>query len=118
MQDVSPDPGSGGGGEGYEGHPGKLLPQRVELLVVWPEVVTPLGHTVGLVNNKPGEELAAVERGQGIQSLLTGGQPLWSEVEEAGEARASPEPGVHLGVAALVIPRVVLVPRDGPGPPG
>ena len=60
VQDVSPDPGGGGGREGDEGDPGESLPQHVQLLVVGPEVMAPLGHAVSLVNDKPGQLLAPV----------------------------------------------------------
>ena len=59
--------------------------------------MTPLRHAVSLVDNEPSEELAAMKRGQHVHCLLTGGQPLWGEVEEAREARVrATEPGVHL----------------------
>ena len=52
---------------------------------------------MSLVNDEPSEELAAMKRGQHVHCLLTGGQPLRGEVEEAREARVrAPESGVHL----------------------
>ena len=39
----------------------KSSPQQFELLVVWPEVVTPLRNAVGFIDDEPAQLLALVE---------------------------------------------------------
>ena len=59
---------------------GELLPENGELLVVRPEVVTPLGHAVGLVNHKPGQLAPVVQRLQGVQQLRADGATRYSSI--------------------------------------
>ena len=42
------------------------VPEEGELLVVRPEVVTPLGDTVSLVNHEPLQQILVVHRHQGV----------------------------------------------------
>ena len=54
VQNVSSDARSGGGSERHDGHVPVSVTQLAQPGVVGSEVVSPLGHTVSLVDNEPG----------------------------------------------------------------
>lgn len=53
MEYICPHSGRGCGSEGNYGHTWEFLPQLAQLLVVWPEVVSPLADAVSFINHKP-----------------------------------------------------------------
>ena len=89
MKNVSSDSGSGRGSESNERHSRIGFPQHMELLVVWSKVMAPLRHAVSLVNYKSRQKLSVVKRGEDVQSLLTAGQTLRSEIEKCWQVGVS-----------------------------
>ena len=69
MKDVASNPWCGSGSESHEGDLGKVLTKWIQLLEVGSKIVTPLWHTMGLINDKHGQLLPIVHRGEGWQQV-------------------------------------------------
>ena len=73
--DILLHPLRGGGGESHHGHLWELPPQVLQIPIVRPEVVSPLGDAVGLVHGNEAElnvaqEFAELREGQAFRRRI------------------------------------------------